>query len=280
MSKPSIILLGSKPAAVVALSTLLQRGWDVKYVVVARNFDLSWYGGQSLEELALASGIPVGTQSQLPRDLTADFVVSYQFRNLVKPDVLALAKRGALNFHAGPLPEFGGFAYYSVAILEDVAIYGCSCHHMDQHFDTGPLLKVRRFPVNIRQETAFSLEAKAQEEMLRLFIDVCFLAETQEQLPMTPQDETRSRYLKREQLEALKAIPADADAEAIDRYARAFWYPPYECAYINVNGTRVDVIPHVAKKNLAHLLHANDLDRLRESVKHYQPGSPQNDCDR
>lgn len=274
MSKPSIILLGSKPAAVVALSTLLQRGWDVKYVVVARNFDLSWYGGQSLEELALAGGIPVGTQSQLPRDLTADFVVSYQFRNLVKPDVLALAQRAALNFHAGPLPEFGGFAYYSVAILEDVAIYGCSCHHMDQHFDTGPLLKVRKFPVNIRQETAVSLEAKAQEEMLRLFIDVCFLAETQEQLPMTPQDETRSRYLKREELEALKAIPADADAETIDRYARAFWYPPYECAYINVNGTRVDVIPDVAKKNLAHLLHANDLDRLRDSVKHYQPGSP------
>lgn len=274
MSKPSIILLGSKPAAVVALSTLLQRGWDVKYVVVARNFDLSWYGGQSLEELALASGIPVGTQSQMPRDLTADFVVSYQFRNLVKPDVLALAQRAALNFHAGPLPEFGGFAYYSVAILEDVAMYGCSCHHMDQHFDTGPLLKVRKFPVNIRQETAVSLEAIAQEEMLRLFIDVCFLAETEEQLPMTPQDETRSRYLKREELEALKAIPADADAETIDRYARAFWYPPYECAYINVNGTKVDVIPDVAKQNLAHLLHADDLDRLRDSVKHYQPGSP------
>jgi methionyl-tRNA formyltransferase len=275
MGKPSIILLGSKPAAVVALSILLERGWDVKYVVVAKNFDLSWYGGQSIEELARDNGIKVVTQAELPRDTMVDFVVSYQFRNLVKPDVLALARRAALNFHAAPLPEFGGFAYYSVAILEDVSIYGCTCHHMDEGFDTGPLFKVRRFPINARQETAYSLEARAQEEMLRLFVDVCYLAETQEELPLEEQDRSKSRYLKREQMEALKAIPADADAETIDRYARAFWYPPYECAYIKFNDTKVDVVPQIAKEPLAFLLHAGDLERLQMAVRNYDPSELQ-----
>lgn len=272
MVKPSIILLGSKPASVVALSVLIERGWDVKYVAVARNFDLSWYGGQSIEELAREHGIRVGTQGELPRDMKADFVISYQFRNLVKADVLALAQRAALNFHAAPLPEFGGFAYYSVAIIENVSTYGVSCHHMDEGFDTGPLLKVRHFPLDARQETAHSLEARAQEEMLNLFVDVCQLAETQEDLPVEPQDRSRSRYLNRQQMEALKAIPADADAETIDRFARAFWYPPYEGAYLEVNGARVEVVPRIARERLAPLLHAGDLERLHASVRNYTRG--------
>ena len=263
---PSVILLGSKPASVVALSVLLERGWDVRHVVVARNFDLSWYGGQSIEERAAEAGIPVVAQEELPRTDPADFVISYQFRNLVKPDVLALARRGALNFHAAPLPEFGGFAYYNVAILEGVSTYGVSCHHMDEGFDTGPLLEVRHFPVEIERETAYSLEARAQEEMLRLFVDVCEMAESGEPLPSEPQDDARKRYYNREQMEALKEIPADADDEAIDRRARAFWYPPYECAYVTVNGVRANVIPDVAREALGAPLHANDLERLQRVV--------------
>ena len=273
MTAPSVILLGSKPASAVALSILLERGWDVKHVVVARNFDLSWYGGESLEERALKNGIPVGAQDELPRDEAVDLVISYQFRNLVKADVLALAKRAALNFHAAPLPEFGGFAYYNLAILERVATYGCSCHHMDEGFDTGPLLEVRRFPIDSERETAYSLEARAQEEMLRLFIDVCALAESNRPLPSEDQDPRRSRYLTREQFEALKEIPAGADAEAVDRHARAFWYPPYEGAYVRVGGIRATVVPDLAREQLGRLLHAGDLERLERSVRGYAPGS-------
>jgi methionyl-tRNA formyltransferase len=267
MGRPSVILLGSKPAAVVALSILVDRGWDVKFVVVPHNFDLSWYGGQSLEQRAALDGIPVVSQPELPRDQPADFVISYQFRNLVQPDVLALARRAALNFHGAPLPEFGGFAFYNVAILENVSTYGCSCHHMDETFDTGPLLRVRHFPIDASRETAYSLEAKAQEEMLRLFADVCRMAETGDPLPSQEQDKSRSRYFNREQMEALKEIPADAEEETVDRYARAFWYPPYECAYVELNGTKLNVVPEMAKQEIGQLLHADDLERLHRAVR-------------
>jgi methionyl-tRNA formyltransferase len=271
-SAPSITLLASKPASVVALSILVDRGWDVRYVVIPENFDLSWYGGESPAERAAAHGIPVVTQAELPRE-PVDFVVSYQFRNLVKPDVLALARRAALNFHAAPLPEFGGFAFYNVAILEEVPAYGVSCHHIDEGFDTGPLLEVRRFPIDARQETAHSLEARAQEEMLHLFADVCRLAETGRALPSEEQDPSRKRYFNRQQMEALKEIPADADEEAVDRYARAFWYPPYEGAFVTVNGVKVTVVPDMARERLGPVLHANDLDRLQRSVESYAGAS-------
>jgi len=272
MTKPSVILLGSKPAGVVALQILVERGWRVKHVVVAENSDLSWYGGRSFEDVASENKIPVSTQRELPRGSAADFVISYQFRNLVKPGVLALGERAALNFHAAPLPEFGGFAYYSIAILEDVSAYGVSCHHMDEDFDTGPLLAVRRFPIEARQETAHTLEAKAQDAVLRLFIDVCELAESGDDLPMEPQNESKSRYLRREQLLALKAIPRDADPETVDRYARAFWYPPYESAFLKHNGANVEVVPRIAREQFGAVLHEDDYERLRLVAKRHRPG--------
>ena len=107
MERPSVILMGSKPGAVVALSVMLQRGWDVKYVVISRKHTYPWIGGQTLEQFALKKGLNVLTQPELP-NISVDFVISYMFRYRVKSHALKMARRGALNFHAGPLPEYGG----------------------------------------------------------------------------------------------------------------------------------------------------------------------------
>lgn len=265
--KPSVILMGSKPGSVVALSILLKRDWNVKYVVVSGNHP--WVAGQTLGDLAAAHNIKVVTQKELPTSEVADFVISYMYRNLVKPTTLAMAKRAALNFHAGPLPEFGGFAFYNSAILENSPEYGCTCHYMDAGFDTGPLFKVRRFPINALQETAFSLERKAQQEMIRLFVDFCNIVETHESLPIEEQDKSKFRYMTREEFEKLKEIPVGADELTIDRYARAFWSPPYPGAYINLEGIRVEVIPNIVKSQLAEMLHIDDLTDLQKTASEY-----------
>ncbi len=268
--KPSVILMGSKPGSVVALSILLERGWQVEFVVVSNKKFHPWIDGQTLEELALAHNIKVITQKDLPVDIKVDFVISYMYRHLVKPDTLAKARRAALNFHAAPLPEFGGFAFYNAAILENSTEYGCTCHYMDTGFDTGPLFKVRRFPINASQETAYSLEQKAQEEMIRLFLDFCNIAETQELLPFEAQDKSKFRYMTQDEFEKLKEIPPNADAETIDRYARAFWSPPYPGAHINLHNMKVEVIPNIVKDKLAQILHKNDLLDLQKVVNSYK----------
>ncbi len=261
--------MGSKPGSVVALSVMIKRGWEVRSVVISRRNQHPWVGGPTLQEFAAANGIRIFSQSELPRDEAADFVISYMFRHRVKPDVLSLARRAAVNFHAGPLPEFGGWAFYSVAILENAPEYGCTCHHMDHGFDTGPLLKVRRFPIIASSETAYSLEQKAQAEMVRLFADFCEMAESGDSLPCEAQDKKKLRYLSREEFEALKRIPTDADPETIDRHARAFWYPPYDCARITLGNNEVEVVPKIVKEELAKLLHADDLKCLQRAALGY-----------
>jgi methionyl-tRNA formyltransferase len=269
LAKPSVILLGSKPGSVVALEIMLQRGWDVRYVVTSPH-DYSWIEGPGLGTFAQEKGLRVlMKQQELPDKAEATFVISYMYRNLVKAPTRERGKRAALNFHAGPLPRFGGWAFYNVAILENASEYGCTCHYMDEGFDTGPLLKVRTFPVDMTQETAVSLERKTQAEMIRLFCDFCTLAETGEPLPFSKQDPGQMRYMNQEEFARLKEIPADADAETQQRIARAFWYPPYQCAYVKAGDNQLEVIPTIAKADTAALQHQNDLTTLRRAARQY-----------
>ncbi len=261
MSKPSAILLGSKPGSVAALAILLKRGWSVRAALMSRQ-DVGWPAGRSLTDFARRHGIPtVQSQSDLHAE-PVDFVISYMCRSLVRAPTRALARRAAINFHAAPLPEFGGWAFYNVAILENATDYGCTCHYMDDGFDSGPLLRVRRFPIDATQETAFSLEQRTQEEMIRLLQEFCEIAESGVELPFQAQDPTRRRYLNREQFEALKQIPSGADEETIQRYARAFWFPPYQGATLKVGSLAVEVVPQVARAQLGSMLHDRDLERL------------------
>jgi methionyl-tRNA formyltransferase len=268
--KPSVILMGSKPGSIVALRLMIQRGWDIKYVVTTPEINHHWIDGPSLTEEAERLGLPVCTQDTLSSDISADFVISYMFRKLVRPQVIAQAKRGALNFHAGPLPRFGGWAFYNVAILESASEYGCTCHYMDEGFDTGPLLRVNTFPINPAMHTAVSLESAAQAEMVRLFIDVMDMAESGDPLPCLPQQKEQMRYLSKSEFMKLKEIPADADAETVDRYARAFWYPPYECAYLNTGFARAEVVPQIAKEECGKLLHHDALVELLQIAQEYK----------
>ena len=267
--KPTAILLGSKPGAVVALSILLERGWNIKYVVVSKSIHHPWIAGPTIADLAREKGIKVIEQSEIPGDETFDFVISYMYRHLVKTDVITMAERAAVNFHAGLLPGFGGWAFYNVAILENVSEYGCTCHYMDEGFDTGPIFKVRRFPVKMALETAYSLEKKTQREMIKLFIDFCDIAETQECLPFEEQDKTKFRYLSQTEFQALKRIPSGADDETIQKFARAFWFPPYDCAHILIGETKVEIIPSIVKDELAKMIHLDDLDDLQQAAKNY-----------
>lgn len=270
MKKPSVIFMGSKPASIIALSLLIHDGWNILFVIPSKDFHRPWIGGPLLEEYARKKHIPITTQDTIPRTVQADFVISYMFRDLVKPHVLNLAKRAAVNFHPAPLPEFGGWAFYNVAILEDSKTYGCTCHYMDNHFDTGPILKVRTFPIDPAQETALSLERKTQSEMLYLFKDFCVLATKHKQLPKVAQNKKKMRYLTREQFYKLKKIPNSLSEYDIQKYARAFWYPPFECGY-RLNHHKIEIIPEIAKNEIGSLLHANDFEDLKTIGKKIEP---------
>ncbi len=261
MMKPSAILLGSKAGSVMALRILCAHGWRIEAVCPSWHVSDDWYGGRNLRNESLTRNITVKAQECLPDDTSVDYIISYMCREKVSPAICAMAKHGAVNFHPAPLPEFSGYRGYNIAILESCTEFGCTCHYMTDTFDAGDIAIRRMFSIDPTKETAQSLESKTQEQMLVLFDEFCRLGQAYE-VPRVPQDLSQRGFMTAKELEDLKTIPVEGDLETIDRYARAFWYPPYTGAQILMGGKRIEVVPSSVREDLGPLVHGGQLEHL------------------
>jgi methionyl-tRNA formyltransferase len=230
-----------KRSAARALESLVEEGVDVA-AVVASEPDPWTRDEQRVDLVAQRHELPLVDEDELysappPR---VDLVISFLFWSLIREPLLSLGRIGCLNFHPAPLPDFRGLGGYNLAILDGLDEWGVSCHFMDESFDTGDLVEVERFPIDSRTETAFSLDLRSQEQLLALFRRVMAKALAGEELPRRPQAGLGpSRYVDRAEFESLRVVRAGDDVE---RKLRAFWYPPYPGAVLEVNGRRLTLV--------------------------------------
>jgi methionyl-tRNA formyltransferase len=243
-----VVFMGKhKRSAVRALDWLVAREVDVA-AVVAPESDESAHEHQRLDLAAARHGLTLTSEADLyadpPNDV--DVVVSFLFWNLIREPLISLGRVGCLNFHPAPLPDFRGVGGYNLAILEGLRSWGVSCHYVDEHFDTGDLVEVERFPIDHESETAFSLDLKSQEHLLGLFERVLGRALAGEELPRSPQGE--GRYLSRAEFEELRVVRAGDD---LPRKLRAFWYPPWPGAVIEVDGRRLTLVDDALLADMA-----------------------------
>ena len=228
----------SKRSAARALDWLAGQGADVA-AVVASEPDSFTRDEQRVDLVARRHGLPLVTGEELqaapPEDV--DLVISFLFWRRIREPLLSLGRIGCLNFHPAPLPDLRGLGGINVAILEGMREWGVSCHFVEPEFDTGDLVKVERFPLDPDTATAFSLDLESQERLLELFKRVLGRALAGEELPRTPQGE--GRYVDRDEFEALRRVRPGDD---VDRKLRAFWYPPYPGALVEVDGRPLTIV--------------------------------------
>lgn len=77
-----------------------------------------------------------------------DLGVSYCYPRKILPDLLYIPKKGFINYHPHPLPEYKGLDSYENAVKDKVSSYGVSVHYMDEEYDTGKIIKVDRFELH------------------------------------------------------------------------------------------------------------------------------------
>ena len=234
-----VVFLGKhKRSAARALDWLVGAGADVVAVVAPKPDSLT-REPQRLDLVAERHGLPLSSDSQLydrpPENV--DVVVSFLFWKLIREPLLSLARIGCLNFHPAPLPDLRGLGGYNVAILEGMRKWGVSCHFVDESFDTGDLVEVERFRVDPDSATAFSLDLESQERLFGLFQRVMRTAIAGGELPRTPQGP--GRYVDAEEFERLRRVHPGDD---LDRKLRAFWYPPYPGAQVEVDGRDLTLV--------------------------------------
>jgi methionyl-tRNA formyltransferase len=169
-----------------------------------------------------------------------DLVISYLFWKKIKKSLIVLPKTGCINFHPAPLPDFRGFSPYTFGILKNSPYWGVSAHFVDDKFDTGNLIETSRFLINSKKETSFSLEQKSQKQLYFLFKKVIKILTDSKELYSNPQ--SNGKYFSKKDFEENREIFLDDSNEMIDRKIRAYWYPPFEGAYIKIKNKKLFVI--------------------------------------
>ena len=260
-----VIFMGRKPSASEALRYLVTRGVDVA-LVVAPPADKPVHWRPRLADTASSYGIPIASDEELYACLAeqgdefrgvslrdVDLVISFLFWKKIKRPLIDLPRIGCINFHPAPLPEFRGVGGYNFAIYEGMRYWGVSAHFVDESFDTGDIIKVRRFEIDPAKETAFSLEQKSQRYLLDLFQEVIEELYEKGDLPRIPQG--KGRYISREDFERLRRIGQDDSPEEIKKKIRAFWYPPYMGASIEIGGEEFTLVSREILEELGRMYH-------------------------
>jgi methionyl-tRNA formyltransferase len=237
-----VYMAKSKRSAARGLAWLLERGCEVA-AVVASEPDQWTTSEQRVDLVAKDHGLLLLGEDELYAAAAAgdlgdvDLVISFLFWNRIREPLLSLGRIGCLNLHPAPLPDFRGVGGYNVALLEGLAEWGVSCHFVDERLDTGDLVAVERFAIDPDSETALSLDVKSQERLLELFQRVIERALAGGELPREPQGD--GRYVSLAELEELRLVRPGDDLE---RKLRAFWYPPWPGAVVEIDGRRLTLV--------------------------------------
>lgn len=244
-----VLFMGRKPVAARCLERLLARE-DVEVVAVLTDSHLSV---SPTSEVARANGLPLlsfeeALETSADGSLKFDLGISILYWRRIKGALLTTPPRGIVNFHPAPLPDYKGVGGYNLAILDSLDEWACSAHYVDEGIDTGEIIALDRFPMDKDAETAKSLEAKSQESLFRLFVSVFDdLAGSRERLTATPNQ--GGRHLNRKELEELKKV--DFEKDDVAKKVRAFWFPPYDGAFVEINGQKFTLVDRSILDGLA-----------------------------
>ena len=228
------------------LEVLLDQGVEVPLVVTHRDSpgENIWFG--SVADLARERGI----ETVMPDDpntpefvgrvraLRPDFLFSFYYRLMLKPELLAIAKRGAYNMHGSLLPKYRGRAPVNWAVLHGETQTGATLHEMVEKPDAGRIVDqeaVAILPDDLAVDV-FGKVTGAAEQVLRRSLPKLIDGSA----VLRPQDLSRGSYFGGRRPEDGR-IDWSAPAKRIHDLVRAV-APPYPGAFTEIEGTRLRVL--------------------------------------
>ena len=228
------------------LKVLLAQGIEVPLVVthVDDSEETQWFGSVA------ASAAEYGIDSIAPADpnapdvvarvasLAPDFLLSFYYRRMLGPALLALPPRGALNMHGSLLPKFRGRAPVNWAVLAGERETGATLHYMTIKPDQGDIVAQTTIPI-LPDDTAREVFDKVTvaAEMTLARVLPALVAGT---APRMPQDLAQGGYFGGRRPDD-GIIDWRRDATAIHNLVRAV-APPYPGAITVISGVPARIL--------------------------------------
>jgi methionyl-tRNA formyltransferase len=254
MSLPRVVFLSAPPHGEEILAFLQTLPCEIVYSTTVDELPVWEYadraatgkaedcvcGGYSREDgPRLSICCPACDDTQGPSAIS-DYDIGLNFlgTHKIPAEEVNRPKRGWVNFHPAPLPEYGGrnVAFHALENYEER--FGATVHYMEEEFDTGPILAV--YPFSIAPEwTAGDLMNEAVETLKSAFRAwVPVLLQVDGKMPAKPQDPSRRHYFKKEPINDVVEIYHDQVQKI-----RARTFHPKHHARVVIGGKRYKIVP-------------------------------------
>jgi len=218
---PSCIIVGSGTLAIRCAQLAMAMG----HVIGA-----ALCGDAILVEWADRADIPcMDSVEELCSFLKADpvdWIFSVASPFILPAAVFGRARRGAFNYHDGPLPRYAGRQATSWALLAQETEYAITWHRIDDGVNTGDVV-VQRQVLIASNDTALSLNLKCHEAAIEGFRELLARLDNGK-LTAYPQALVDRRYFaRRRRPDAAGCLRWDRSAQDLSAATRALNFGPY-----------------------------------------------------
>lgn len=241
----SAVVFAYHNVGVRCLAALLAQNVHVCLVVTHHDNPVETIWFDSVRALAEANNIEVATPDDpnTPefiariKALQPDFLFSFYYRQMLSPDMLAVAPRGAFNMHGSLLPKYRGRVPINWAIIKGETETGATLHEMVEKPDAGRIVDQLAVAIGA-DETArdvFDKVTAAAESIITRAVPLLISGEA----TLRAQDLAAGSYFGG-RCAADGIIHWHDSAKNIHNLVRAV-APPYPGAMTRINGENVKI---------------------------------------
>ncbi len=154
---PTAYIIGEGSLCLRCIETLQNRGIRILGLISPDPENQRWANEHAIEWHHPKEGLKTILTAQ-PFDHLFSIVNSY----ILKPDILALPRRHAINYHDAPLPRYAGVYSTAWALINREKQHGITWHLMADEVDAGDILKQQLVDID-ETDTSFTLNAKCYD---------------------------------------------------------------------------------------------------------------------
>ena len=148
-------------------------------------------------------------------------------------------KINSFNFHPGP-PEYPGFGCYNFAMLDKVNFYGSTVHIINDKFDSGKIINVKKFKFSYKKFNLEKLIRKTHENVIKQAKD--FINDIQnKKLKIEGNLKWKKKAYTKKEFETAREIKLNDTRKNILKKIKAFSYKNYESVYLNFKGLKFEL---------------------------------------
>ncbi|MBV9791418.1 MAG: amino acid adenylation domain-containing protein, partial [Chloroflexi bacterium] len=217
----SCVMIGKGGLLLECGELLLERDHTITAIVSNNPKVREWAATRQITCVDTIHELPPGAQLA-----DVDYLFSIANGTILREEQLQQPRRGAINYHNGPLPRYAGVHATSWAILSQERSHGVTWHRMTAKVDAGDILKQEIFPLDAR-ETTLTLNLKCYDRALAAFGELIDELATGTIKPIRQDLSQRSYFGGYQKWPGGGLIDWSAPADAIDRLCRALDFGSY-----------------------------------------------------